>query len=62
MDTVSGLLPSYGYSDLPIEVEFIRLLKLEPGEKEDYIHCHLEPVNLADVRGTYECKRKCPTG
>jgi hypothetical protein len=50
-------IPEYSYQDLPADGLHIRLLKLEPGEKEDYIHCHLEPVSLEDARGTYECKR-----
>jgi hypothetical protein len=56
----SRLIPEYNYSDLPEDGPHIRLLKLEPGEKEDYIHCHLEPTSLADARGTYECKSNDP--
>jgi hypothetical protein len=50
------MLPSYDYSELSGEGEYIRLLKISPGQKEDYIYCRLEPVPLADVRGTYECE------
>jgi hypothetical protein len=49
-------IPEYNYQDLPPDNLYIRLLKLEPGAKEDYIHCHLDPVPLAEARGTYECK------
>lgn len=52
------MLSAYNSQNLPDDGPHIRLLKLEPGEKEDYIHCHLEPVSLADARGTYECERK----
>lgn len=31
------------------------MLKLEPGKKEDYIHCHLEQVSLSEARRKYEC-------
>jgi hypothetical protein len=48
-------IPEYSYRDLPETGTHIRLLKLEPGEKEDFIHCHLEPTTLEEARGTYEC-------
>lgn len=53
-------LSAYGYSNLPHNQEYIRLLIVEPGEKEDYIHCHLDPVPLLDVKGTYECPLTSP--
>lgn len=55
MATGIRTIPEYNYSDLPADGTHIRLLKLEPGEKEDFIHCHLEPTTLEKARGTYEC-------
>jgi hypothetical protein len=48
-------IPQYAYSDLPLDGTHIRLLKLEPGKREDFIHCHLEPTTLEAAKGTYEC-------
>ena len=48
-------IPEYNYEDLPADGTHIRLLKLEPGEREDFIHCHLVPTTLEEARGTYEC-------
>src|SRR5436305_2958395 len=47
-------MPEYRYQSLP-EVGDIRLLKLEPGTKEDYIQCRLEIISLEDAFRTYEC-------
>lgn len=49
------IIPEYAYNDLPLEGTHIRLLKVEPGEREDFIHCHLEPTTLEAAKGTYEC-------
>jgi hypothetical protein len=47
-------IPEYYYQDLPETGVHIRLLKLEPGKREDFIHCHLEQVDLDEAGGTYE--------
>lgn len=49
-------LPEYYYSDLPEETPHIRLLRLRPGKREDYINAHLFPISLHDAYRKYECK------
>ena len=55
MESGIRTIPEYAYRDLPADGTHIRLLKLEPGEREDFIHCHLEPTTLDEARGKYEC-------
>lgn len=55
MESGIRTIPEYAYRDLPADGTHIRLLKLEPGEREDFIHCHLEPTTLEAAKGKYEC-------
>jgi hypothetical protein len=55
MVKASRQIPEYYYFDLPEDQPTIRILKLEPGKKEDYIHCHLEAVPLNEAFRKYEC-------
>lgn len=48
-------IPEYFYHDLPEEGLMIRLLKIMPGRKEDFIQCHLEHISLHDAFRKYEC-------